>query len=177
MPTVRLVGCLWLSGVGALLEVVGLGLVAFELWHEQRRDFGGFAWVRRVRAWWRYRRGHRPVGASVELSGTGGAGATASGTVTVGRAAPPLDERVTAVEAALAALREESRTRSATLEDRVTNVSSRIDEVRSDLDHQIQERERERKEARRESMRLQWYGTGLFAVGAILSFLGNAVSC
>ncbi len=49
--------------------------------------------------------------------------------------------------------------------------------MRADLDRTQRERDEQRKDFLRGSMKLQAWATGLFVFGVVLSVLGNAVTC
>jgi hypothetical protein len=166
--------CVILIIASAAFEILGLGLVAWELWREQQRYLGGFAWFNRLLDGWLRRLGRS------DTVDVGGAAATTDTSVGTELAMFPrfggrdaLDERVEALEASLRALEDEQANRWSKVDERFTSVHVRIDEVRTDLDTQIREEEHERKEVMRESMRLQWVGSGLFALGALLGMWVN----
>ena len=158
--------CVILIIASAALEILGLGLVAWELWREQQRYLGGFVWFNRLLDGWLHRLGRSQT---VDVGG-----ATATTDTAVGaELAMTLDQRVEALEANLRALEDEQADRWSKADERFTAVHVRIDEVRTDLDTQIRQEEHERKEVMRESMRLQWIGSGLFALGALLGMWVN----
>jgi hypothetical protein len=166
--------CVTLIIASAALEIIGLGLVAWELWREQQRYLGGFAWFNRLLDGWLRRLGRSQT---VEVGGAAATADTAGGAdlATVTRFGPrdTLDTRVEALEARLRALEAEQADRWSEADERISAVHVRIDEARADLDTQIRHEEQERKEVMRESMRLQWVGSGLFAVGALLGMWVN----
>jgi hypothetical protein len=166
--------CVILIIASAALEILGLGLVAWELWREQQRYLGGFAWFNRLLDGWLRRLGRSQT---VEVGGAAAAADTAGGAelamATRFGTRDTLDTRVEALEANLRALEDEQADRWSKADERFTAVHVRIDEVRTDLDTQIREEEHERKEVMRESMRLQWVGSGLFALGALLGMWVN----
>jgi hypothetical protein len=168
--------CAGLTWTGVGFEVVGLGLVAVELTRVQRRELGPWRWTRRVRAWLPRRTATRHT-QPAELAGHLRGSSSMWGELTTGPTqVPTIDERVASLEANLDALRDQADQRQAAMEQRLTTVSSRVDEVRADVDRQHAEREAERREQLRESVTLQWWGTGLFVIGAILGGLAN-VTC
>ncbi len=163
--------CVILIIASAALEILGLGLVAWELWREQQRYFGGYAWFNRLLSGWLRRlERSRPV-----EHGEAAATADAADLASAARFRPrdTLDTRVATLEANLQALEDQQSDRWSKADERFTAVHDRIDEVRTDLDSQIRQEERERKEVMRESMRLQWVGSGLFALGALLGMWVN----
>jgi hypothetical protein len=154
--------------------VVGLGLVAVELTRVQRRDLGTPQWIRRARTWLP-RRTATPDAQPAELAGHSHGSSSAWIDLTTGPPpVPTIEERVASLEANLSALRDHTDQRQADLEERLTTQSQRVVELRADVDRQHAEREAERREQLRESVTLQWWGTGLFVVGAILSGLANS---
>jgi hypothetical protein len=166
--------CVILIIASAALEILGLGLVAWELWREQQRYLGGIAWFNRLLDGWLGRLGRSRT---EEVGGTGATADTAVGAAaaTLPRFGPrdTVENRIEALEASLRALEDEQADRWSQADERLTAVHDRIDEVRTDLDTQIREEEHERKEVMRESMRLQWVGSGLFALGALLGMWVN----
>jgi hypothetical protein len=166
--------CVMLIIASAALEILGLGLVAWELWREQQRYLGGFAWFNRLLDGWLRRLGRS------QTVDVGGAAATTDNAVGAELAMfrrfgrrDTLDQRVEALEANLRALEDEQAERWSKAGERFAAVHVRIDEVRTDLDTQIRQEEHERKEVMRESIRLQWVGSGLFALGALLGMWVN----
>jgi hypothetical protein len=171
-------GCLWLSGIGGLMEVGGLAIVVVQLTRVQRRDLGTPAWIGKVRAIWR-----RVTGRSGRVVYLQGLDAAASSDATlrlsVGRAAADetLDARVKALEANLAELDRKTDERFGDMEQRLSTAHERVDALRADMEKIQREADEARREELRESVTLQWWGTGLFVLGVVASFLGNAVSC
>jgi hypothetical protein len=166
--------CVILIIASAALEILGLGLVAWELWREQQRYLGGFAWFNRLLDGWLRRLG-RSQATEVGGAATGADTAAGADLAMVTRFSPrdALDQRVEALEASLRALEDEQADRWSKADALFTAVHVRIDEVRTDLDTEIKQEEHERKEVMRESIRLQWVGSGLFALGALLGMWVN----
>ena len=163
--------CVILILASAALEILGLGLVAWELWREQQRYLGGVAWFSRLVDGWLRRMGRSQT---VDVGGAATTVATADlEMVTRFGTRDTLDTRIEALEASLRALEDEQADRWSKADERFTAVQARIDEVRTDLDAEIKQEEHERKEVMRESMRLQWVGCGLFALGALLGMWVN----
>jgi hypothetical protein len=163
-------GCVVLIGLGVLFEVTGLGLVAWQLWRVQRREFGMPAWVVTARARLQRLLGRGP--STVVL----GAPATErdramGGTVVMGRLPPgeTVESRLDALEQNFASLDRETQARFKRQEKEQGDLQRKIREARAELERQQQEREGERREQLRESMTLQWWGTGLFFIGAVLA--------
>jgi hypothetical protein len=89
-----------------------------------------------------------------------------------GASVPDVEHRLAALEANVETLRDHADERNAEVGQRITQQSLRVDELRADVDRQ----QAERREHLRASVALQWWGTGLFVIGAILGGLAN-VSC
>ena len=155
-------------------EVVGLGLVAVELTRVQRRDLGTPRWLQRVENAGRRLTGRPAVRQVVGLDSAVAVDSAVGLRVWRGASVPDVDHRLAALEANVETLRDEGDQRHADLEKRVTQQSKRVDELLADVDRQHAEREGERREQLRESVTLQWWGTGLFVVGAILGGLANS---
>jgi hypothetical protein len=168
-------GCVVLIVLGVLFEVTGLGLVAWQLWRVQRREFGTPAWVLRAGARLRRLTGRsRPQVVSIEPAGEVN---IAGELATKVRRAPgeTVDSRLAALEANLAALEQETQTRFERHERQQDKLQQRISDAQAELQRQQQERDGERREQLRESMTLQWWGTGLFFIGAVLAGIANGV--
>lgn len=180
-------GCLGLSAVGGVLEVAGLGTVAWEVSRVQREEFGlPRTWVRvsgalrgaanSIRARLNPSRGKSHT-AYVDAA-TGTASASGSLVLTTGRGpAVLLEDKVRRLELVVEDLRDQieqnlevAETRASALQDRIARVDGRVATTEA-------ERERRRKATLRRQITVQAVGTALFFAGALFSFLGNAVSC
>lgn len=153
-------------------EVVGLGLVAWELTRVQQRELGTPRWVRRLQARVRRLLGRPGVAHRVRLGEAVSIEDALGGRVWRG-GGETVEQRLTALEADVETLRKQADERHADLEQRLTTQAQRMDALRADLERQHTEREAERREQLRESITLQWWGTGLFVIGAVLSGLAN----
>jgi hypothetical protein len=162
-------GCVLLSVGSALLQIVGLGLVARDLWRVQRQTFGTPLWFQRLRGRVLRLLG-RQRGRMVEVSGTVAAGSGVSVRATVRRGpGQTLEERVAALEANLTAVDQETAERFSDMEQRLTTAHHRVDEVRGYVDQLRREQDEARHEELRQTMPWQWVGTGLFAAGTLLA--------
>jgi hypothetical protein len=166
-------GCVLLIVASAGLEILGLGLVALELWRVQRRKLGTPRWVLRVRALWQrlWRRG-RTVDVKATLHGS----IDVEGALRLRVKRGPgdtLESRVAALEANLDELDRETQESFKTVDARLGNTERAVDESRQALQQlRIDQEEAEREELRR-SIPWQWLGTGLFAIGALLGMWAN----
>jgi hypothetical protein len=168
-------GCVVLIVLGVLFEVTGLGLVAWQLWRVQRREFGMPAWLVPVRSWWRRLRGlpvTHPVEASLTLPWESNMGATESVRRGPGET---VDARLDALEHNVAALDRETSERFGQHQRQLRDLRRSVGVVKAELRRQQQERESEQRGQLRESMTLQWWGTGLFLIGAVLAGVANGV--
>jgi hypothetical protein len=175
-PTVALMWCAVLIVLGVLFEVTGLGLVAWQLWRVQRREFGLPAWVVTVRA--RLRRlFRRKVPTTVVSPSPIEHDRAIGGAVVMGRQPPgeTVESRLHALEENFAALDRETHARFQRQEKEQADLERLVTETRAELERQQQEREGEEREQLREEMTLQWWGTGLFFLGAVLAGVANGV--
>jgi hypothetical protein len=171
-------GCVGLTIAGGAFEIVGFGLVAYELARIQRREFGEPKFLVRIRTRLRkiFRRSRHQtvkVGAAV---------ATASGSASVrGRVrrdpGNTFESRVEALERNFQHLEVEFDQSRARLEQSISELRKMLDGMRTELEREREEKDEERKVSLRTSVTLQAWGTGLFVFGAILSVMGNTVSC
>jgi hypothetical protein len=162
-------GCVVLIVVGVLFEVTGLALVAWQLWRVQRREFG-------LPDWWRRLRGVRRVSSEFSLGWAVEADAALPGAVRE-RAAPDasVEPRLSALEHNVDALDRETRARFERQEKRLDWLQSALKRQRAELQRKQEQREGEQRDQLREAMTLQWWGTGLFFVGAVLAGTANGV--
>jgi hypothetical protein len=169
-------GCVVLIVLGVLFEVTGLGLVAWQLWRVQRREFGMPAWVVKARA--RLQRLLRRRAPAVVLGpSTLEHDRAIGGVVVMGRKPPgeTVESRLDALEENFAALDRVTQARFERQEKEQGDLRRIVTETRAELERQQEERENEQREQLHESMTLQWWGTGLFFVGAVLAGVANAV--
>jgi hypothetical protein len=176
-----LVTCSGLVIAGSCFEVVGLGIVAYELWLIRRREFGPL----RIVQWLRQRIVEplrRLLGRSkpqtVEVGGGGvvAGGGIASAGVVRGKAVT-VEGRLARLEQEHEDLRRELAATRERLEERIGAVERGASELRSRLHEEQAERDRERREQTRTTVKLQGAGTGLILVGVVLSVLGVALPC
>jgi hypothetical protein len=168
--------CVVLIVLGVLFEVTGLALVAWQLWRVQRREFGMPMWVGKAHA--RLRRILRRKGSTAVVTpSTLEHGRALGGVVVMGRQPPgdSVESRLHALEQNFAALDRETQARFQRHEQEQGDLRRKVTETRAELERQQQEREGERREELRETMTLQWWGTGLFFVGAVLAGVANGV--
>lgn len=173
-------GCLWLTILGGLAEIVGLGLAFYELFVTQRREFPErVAAHHRALRWIRRRLGlshGQVINASSIVSGE----SSISGSMEVEvhrRGGDTIEQRVARMERELGDIRREHSERSAQLDHRLTETNQRLDAVEVTIRTEIDEREARRKEQLRDSLTYQKLGGALFVVGVTLSVLGATVSC
>jgi hypothetical protein len=166
-------GCVLLIVGSALLQIVGLFLVARDLWRVQHRELGTPRWVQAAQARWR--RLLRRPGKVHSVSGHVAVSTEAAGRLSVRRAAatPTVEARLAALEANLAELEKDTESRFADVEQRLTEANRRADEARAHADRLRQELEQARRDELRQTMPWQWIGTGLFALGALLAMCGS----
>lgn len=171
-------GCLALTILGGIFEVAGLGLVAWEVTRLQRQEFGPPAWwlelegrVRRL-----LRRGRSQT---VHVRGFDAAVTLDSAVqIKVGRGpAVLLEDKVRRLEQVTEDLRRELDETVARLETGISRAEQRVGELDAALRQVQQEEERSRKQTLRRQITIQALGTVLFFIGAVLSVLGNAVTC
>lgn len=170
-------GCLPLTIAGGFLEVAGLSLVAWEITRIQREEFGTPRFILRAQAWVRRRLGRSVshnlgVADSIEVADD----------ISVRRRAArhpgmTLEERIDALERDFGFLEDELTERDRKVEHKLRAIEQRQTEMRQQLDQEHREREERRKMSLRAAITLQAFGTVLFFFGAVLSVLGNAVSC
>jgi hypothetical protein len=168
--------CLTLTYVGGALEVAGFAAVAWQLGRVQRQEFGTPRPIQRARALLRRLLGRPPIVAFASLRSTGGGSATISGRVRQPYAAT-MEDRVAALEHNLGQLEQELDERTGKLKQELRALAQAQHDMRKALDHEHREREERRRKSLRESMTVQWWATGAFVIGAMLSVAGNAVTC
>lgn len=171
-------GCVVLVILGGVFEIAGFVFVAWEIARIQRDEFGTPQFVTRLRGWVRRLLRRPPTTHTAEMVGHAGGTSSATGRLTVG--VPPHatpEQRITALERNVGELRRELDDRAAALESSIRKVEQAQHEMRSELDAQQRKREDRRRAALQRTVKLQTFGTALFVVGAVLSVLGNTVSC
>jgi hypothetical protein len=170
--------CLALTICGGAFEVVGFGLVAWELTRVQRQEFGTPRIVQRVRVLISRVLRRRRVVHDLSAAITARSSASARLRVReVPRPDPTLDQRVSALERNLGELEQEVDRRTEDFDQRVGRLEQVQRAMRAELEQAHRERDDERRAFLRTSVALQSWGTALFLVGAILSVLGSAVAC
>jgi hypothetical protein len=168
--------CFVLIAASVLFEVAGLARVVVQLTRIQRREFGTPEWWLGIRRRLVRLRGGKS--ASGAASTSAGARVRTKGHVgTKVRREPDetVESRLHAVEANLDALEADTARRFEEHAQRQDHMNQALNEAQAGLQRQQQERESARREELRESMTLQWWGTGLFLVGAILAGVANGV--
>ena len=151
--------------------------MAWEIARLQRQEFGPPQIVLRVRGWIR-----RLLGRSITHTASGAAHVSAGGTVRargrVGTAPDAaLEDRVHALERNFESLDREFVQTTREFEQNFRAVEQQQNELRQHFERQQQERDQERRESLRWTIKSQTIGTALFVLGAVLSVLGNAVTC
>jgi len=167
------VGCGFLNWASVALEVFGLVLVAWQLTRIQRRELGTPSWVLRFLAWWPPWKRSR----SVEIAVPAATARAEGSPVTLRWGEAPddtLDSRVDVLERQVAALDRAAVERDAAVNQRVSAMSTRVDQLRADVDREMARRDEEHREQLREDVTLQWVGTGLFFLGAVLNGVFNS---
>lgn len=169
----------WLAIVGGGLEIIGFALVAVELVRAQRRELGtagpfqflvtGGRWVKnRVRGLFGRTQAHE-----ASAFGSGTSKATGRAKSRSGTESKDFGERLRVLEENLAALDKEvdlnRRELGKKIEEEAGLLRSDIADLRSD----IAAKEAKEKEAFRTSAVLQWWGIGIFVVGAMCSAAAN----
>jgi hypothetical protein len=168
--------CVVLIVLGVLFEVTGLGLLAWQLWRVQRREFGMPAWWTALRRRVLRLKRRSQTWQSEFGRETGDTASTAEHSGVERRVAgDTLEERVEGLEANLVALERGTQTRFQQQAQRQDQLEVSIRESRAELQRQQEKREGEQRERLRESMTLQWWGTGLFFIGAVLAGVANGV--
>jgi hypothetical protein len=171
-------GCLALTILGGVFEVTGLGLIAWEITRLQRQEFGLPSWWLKLEG--RLRRLLRSERSStVYLRGMDAAATSDAAlelTVTSGPAVS-LEDKVQRLEEVAEDLQRKLEGVTARFEREVAGVQKRLGKVEAERHRERQEQERTRKEAIRRQITVQAVGTVLFIIGAVLSVLGDAVSC
>ena len=171
-------GCLELTILGGVFEVIGLGLVAREVTRLQRQEFGPPAWWLRLEG--RMRRLLRlSRSQTIHVGGIESAAAFGSDVqvkVTRGPAVL-LEDKVRRLEQIAEDLQSDLDAVRARSEKGISRIEQRIGSVEAEMGRARQEEERTRKETIRRQITIQAVGTFLFFVGAVLSVLGNAVTC
>jgi hypothetical protein len=172
-----------LAALGAALEIFGFGLVAVELVRTQRRELGTAGpfqflvtftqWTRRV-----YR---KVIGKTITHEGSG----ELSGTINLtGRATARLEtqsedpaERVRVLEENFKQLEAEVAQHRDELDSKIDEANRKQREAMTALEAKLQAEADAEKKAFETSALLQWWGIGLFVLGAIASAASNIVGC
>jgi hypothetical protein len=169
----------WLAVVGGALEILGFAIVAVELVRAQRRELGhagpfqflvtGGRWIKyRIKKLFGKVETHE---ISAHLSGT--SEMTGRGKARSGTESNELSERLRVLEENLAALDNEVDQHRQELDKRISKeaeaLKAQIDALRAD----IEAKEAEAKEAFATSAVLQWWGVGIFIIGAMCSAAAN----
>lgn len=177
----RLEPAAWLAIVGGILEISGFSLVAVELARAQRRELGTAGpfqfvvvfgqWVKRL-----YRRvtGKSIVHeASAHLSGIG----TVTGRLSArtGTESEELDERMRVLEENFRQLDAEVTQHRSQLDAKIDKESEAHRKALAAFETRVQAQEAEARKAFATSAALQWWGIGLFVLGALTSAAANVV--
>lgn len=169
-------GCLSLTVLGGIAEVLGLVLIALELTLVQRREFPGrgplarlLRWLQRLRA----RLGRQKAAMGI-ASISGGGSVSASGSARVETAPQTLEGRVERLERQHTELEQRMTGLAEEVARRANELQQKLAEQREELGGRIDQLEQERLQHLEQSLRLQWPGILLFVVGVVLSVAGNA---
>jgi hypothetical protein len=171
----------WLGVLGGSLEILGFALVATELVRAQRRELGTSGpfqpllnWGFRIRIWWRKLRGKTVTHEmSTHLSGTSkmtGRGSRRSGTES-----NALEDRVRVLEENFEELDGEVTKHRKELDDRIGRESEKLHGALGDFRNEVRSESERQKAAFADSANLQWFGIGLFVLGAAASAAANVV--
>lgn len=173
-------GCLVLTIIGGVAEIVGFGLAFYEMAVTQRREFPDYrplhhralAWIRR----------HLPGAKKSKTAHVHASDALATSDAalafTVKRGpATTMEERIKRLEAEMQDLQRQQREDHAALEAGVVEAHQRITETDTSVRSELNRMEAERKANLRESIAFDKTGIWLFVGGVILSVLGNAINC
>jgi hypothetical protein len=171
-------GCVGLTIAGGVFEILGFALVAYELYRIQRREFGEPEFLKRLQARLRkiLRRSKDVTVESGAAVMTATVGGRAQGQVRRGPGST-LESRIDALEKNLQHLEAEIDQQNATFGGDIAELSKRLRETQVELAQERERSEEGRRAALRISVALQAWGTGLFVLGAILSILGNTITC
>jgi hypothetical protein len=184
--------CAWLTILGGLLEISGLGLVAREITRLQRQEFGQPVWLSNTIEWTRrdlgrlraifrglLRRQPEPITPQpANLRGTSSASSSASGTLTVGApASPTTEQRLTRLEGAVSKLTDRVQGVAREMDQQRRATQAELGDIRTDVVQLEKSIAAERRKAARREIRVQTVGTVLFVSGVLLSVLGSALTC
>lgn len=169
----------WLTVSGGLFEVLGLVIVGFEIGRLQQREFGKIPFLDKPLRWLG-RVVDRVLGRNatvVAKSAFDFAIAEDAARLSIRKRATTqhLADRVKALEDNLVYVHDDLLGKIEDAEKHTDHVASSVTALRRDLDLQDQQREADRRENLRETITLQWFGTGMFVFGAILSVLGGVL--
>lgn len=176
--------CIWLNVAGALLEISGFSLVAYELFRTQRREFGDpklVALLKRKRNQFtgfvrRLFGKTKVISVGADLAASYGIEGTAKGQLRRGRG-QTLEDHVAALELNFAELDREIEEHRTELDKAIGDVQSELHETKAELERQSQERKEEEQEILRGSVTLQSWGICLFVAGVLANFAANVISC
>ncbi len=171
----------WLGILGGSLEILGFALVATELVRTQRRELGSAGpfqfllnWGLALRIRWRKLRGRAVTHeASANLSGT--VRATGRASARVRTQSESLEERVRILEENFKQLDAEVEGHRKDLDARIDEESEKQHASLSQFREQVAANEERSKAAFADSAKLQWWGIGLFVIGAAASAMANVV--
>lgn len=164
--------CTKLSITGWIFEGLGLGLITWEIWLVQLREFGIPGPLKGVLRFLGLAR-PQPVKATVGMP------------YETERAMPvrpiegggTVEQRLERLERRYDALSRELDETREQLDDRIGTVERHAEGLHAQLRLEQTERERERREQLRVAVRFQGVGTFLIALGVLLSVLGSTVTC
>jgi hypothetical protein len=171
------VSCVWLGIPGAILEIVGFFFVAWEITQAQRREFGTPTpferTMNRIRRWIGQPRHH-----IVEL--TPAESMEVAVALTYEKSYAPaalLEDRVARLEKYADELARRNREVRSEIDKKVQELSDRISRELSTVRSEAAEREEQRREELRISLRVQRVATLLFILGVALTAAGSTVQC
>ena len=157
---------------GGILELIGFGLIAWQLARVQRQEFGWPRFVLRGRAVLRRLLGLPPITHGVGASLNMRWGIEAQGTVRK-RMGPEVDDRFAALEHNVAAMDKDFSERIAAHKKRLREITQELNKMRGEMTQAEQEREQKRKAELRSSLAWEAWGVSFFLAGTVLSVMGT----
>jgi hypothetical protein len=158
------------------LEVIGFGLIVFQLVRVQRQEFGTPQFVVRSREWGKrkirrlLRRPQQIHAVSATMTGT----ADVAGSLSVRKGmGPQASDRFAAIEFNLEQIENELRASIGLLDKRLGTVGDELTATRNAIQQGKREQEEARKAELRSSLAFEAWGVGFFLFGTVLSVLGS----
>jgi hypothetical protein len=163
--------------VGGVLEIIGFALVATELVRAQRRELGHAGPFQFLLNTWSRMKGlfGEPEGATIQAPSADALAVGDRVSLNVSTQSEDLADRVRVLETNLRRLTTEVAEHREELDDRIGNESAKLEDRIVQLQSNIDARTEKDKLAFADSAKLQWWGIGLFVVGAAFSAAANVV--